>query len=122
MLRLKEQFLIAGCRITSSVSNGIDASGTFQFEFKAFEANGALNAGKCCPDGAYSDITSCTCEAYVHLCVGVRSNYQRNHRDCALIHHNSRSIIRESKMIGIYSISLPFNVRWPQKVTLIASS
>uniref|UniRef100_A0A915PLZ5 Uncharacterized protein n=1 Tax=Setaria digitata TaxID=48799 RepID=A0A915PLZ5_9BILA len=52
---------------------------------------------------------------YVHICVGVGFEHRKYHRDCSLLHHNSR-VIAGTRLLSNYNVSIPFDVRWPVKV------
>ncbi|VDM15787.1 unnamed protein product [Wuchereria bancrofti] len=51
---------------------------------------------------------------YVHICVGVGFEHRKFHRDCSLLHHNSR-VIAGTQLLSNYNVSIPFDVRWPIK-------
>uniref|UniRef100_A0A1I7VAT5 Ovule protein n=1 Tax=Loa loa TaxID=7209 RepID=A0A1I7VAT5_LOALO len=48
-----------------------------------------------------------------HLC-WCWIEHRKYHRDCSLLHHNSR-VIAGTQLLSNYNVTIPFDVRWPVK-------
>ncbi|KAL3984610.1 Delta serrate ligand family protein [Acanthocheilonema viteae] len=97
---------------TLLTTNLIDSSGFVTFTLKEFKFDKSQGYGICCSAG-HPEI-ECHCQMYVHICVGVGFEHRKYHRDCSLLHHNSR-VIAGTRLLSNYSVSIPFDVRWPVK-------
>ncbi|CAG9539014.1 unnamed protein product [Cercopithifilaria johnstoni] len=90
----------------------IDSSGFVTFTLNDFHFDKAQGYGICCSaDHAEKE---CHCQMYIHICVGVGFEHRKYHRDCSLLHHNSR-VIDNTRPLSNYNVSIPFDVRWPVK-------
>uniref|UniRef100_A0A5S6PE97 Delta-like protein n=2 Tax=Brugia malayi TaxID=6279 RepID=A0A5S6PE97_BRUMA len=90
----------------------IDSSGFVTFILKEFQFDKTQGYGICC--SADHPEQECYCQMYVHVCVGVGFEHRKFHRDCSLLHHNSR-VIAGTQLLSNYNVSIPFDVRWPIK-------
>ncbi|VDM98466.1 unnamed protein product [Thelazia callipaeda] len=95
----------------------IDASGFVAFALKEFRLGKFLEQATCCVDNNVNK--DCLCEIYVHICIGVVSEHRNKyHRDCSLLHHNSK-IIAHTQLRNYYNVSIPFDVRWPTQIKML---
>ncbi|MCP9262433.1 Delta-like protein [Dirofilaria immitis] len=98
--------------LTLSTTRLIDSSGFVIFTLKEFEFDETQGYGICCSTDSHEQ--KCQCQMYVHVCVGVGFEHRKYHRDCSLLHHNSR-VIADTRLLSNYNVSIPFDVRWPIK-------